>query len=483
MPSLSSRPDSTVRQPWLHELVVAVDGNATALSDRTGAMGARRGPADATGLYVDDRRVLSVLDVWLGSHPTETVVARGRGNVAAVWGCARHLGNDGADPTVEVQRTRTVRDGGMSEHVVVRSRADHVVRTTASVRLGGDGADLAAVKDGRAGGPLLPALPAAPAQPAAELGSELVCSWSDPRHVTTVAADRAPSRVVPGVGDEPSLAVFDLLVPPGGAWALRLDVETTRLAASTLDADSACARADWAAAGVEADDPRLASLLSRSLDDLAHLLLADPEVEAGWFAAAGSPWFLTLFGRDSLWTARLLLPFSLGLAEGTLRALAHRQGRVEDPQSCEEPGKILHEVRRAVRDTPGPAQGRSTYYGTDDATCLWICLLHDAWRHGLEDDAVVELLPALHAAVAAELVGPEDASILEHAWKLATDIRNGNVLRSGRASDSVPSRRADLEAVARWIGYEPGSATQLEEDYLRITRQSRSVFERLFYGR
>ena len=47
----------------------------------------------------------------------------------------------------------------------------------------------------------------------------------------------------------------------------------------------------------------------------------------------------------------------------------------------------------------------------------------------------------------------------------------------------MPSRRVDLEAVARWIGYEPGSAAQLEEDYLRITRQSRSVFERLFYGR
>ena len=91
-------------------------------------------------------------------------------------------------------------------------------------------------------------------------------------------------------------------------------------------------------------------------------------------------------------------------------------------------------------------------------------------------------LPALRAAVEAQLLDPHDAVVLEHAWKLATAIRNGNVLRTGRSSDSVPSRRMDLEAVARWIGYEPGSASQLEEDYLRITRQSRAVFERVFYG-
>ncbi|MDV5999003.1 [glutamine synthetase] adenylyltransferase / [glutamine synthetase]-adenylyl-L-tyrosine phosphorylase [Kocuria rhizophila] len=120
--------------------------------------------------------------------------------------------------------------------------------------------------------------------------------------------------------------------------------------------------------------------------------------------------------------------------------------------------------------------------GLSDVEWL-VQLLQLQHAHEVPELRTTSTLPALHAAVAAELVGPEDASVLEHAWKLATDIRNGNVLRSGRASDSVPSRRADLEAVARWIGYEPGSATQLEEDYLRITRQSRSVFERLFYGR
>ena len=144
--------------------------------------------------------------------------------------------------------------------------------------------------------------------------------------------------------------------------------------------------------------------------------------------------------------------------------------------------KARVESERMPRGADPPRPSLTCRSGLSDVEWL-VQLLQLRHGHEVPELRTTSTLPALHAAVAAELVGPEDASILEHAWKLATDIRNGNVLRSGRASDSVPSRRADLEAVARWIGYEPGSATQLEEDYLRITRQSRSVFERLFYGR
>ncbi|MFI7579951.1 bifunctional [glutamine synthetase] adenylyltransferase/[glutamine synthetase]-adenylyl-L-tyrosine phosphorylase [Kocuria sp. M1N1S27] len=91
-------------------------------------------------------------------------------------------------------------------------------------------------------------------------------------------------------------------------------------------------------------------------------------------------------------------------------------------------------------------------------------------------------LRALHAAEAAELVSAEDAAALAAAWRLATAVRNGNVLRTGRRSDALPSKRADLEAVARWCGYPHGGAGRLEEDYLRTTRKARAVFERIFYG-
>lgn len=93
-----------------------------------------------------------------------------------------------------------------------------------------------------------------------------------------------------------------------------------------------------------------------------------------------------------------------------------------------------------------------------------------------------QTVAALHAAHALGLVDGEDASVLEAAWRLAGKIRNANVIWTGKSSDVLPSARGDLEAVARWCGYEPGQATAFEEDYLGLTRRARAVFERLFYG-
>lgn len=90
-------------------------------------------------------------------------------------------------------------------------------------------------------------------------------------------------------------------------------------------------------------------------------------------------------------------------------------------------------------------------------------------------------LEALDAAVEANLVAAEDAEVLRDAWLLATKIRGGNVLRGVRQSDLLPTLRDALEAVARWSGYTPGNARQLEEDYLRVTRNARKVYERLFF--
>src|ERR1035441_9194599 len=74
--------------------------------------------------------------------------------------------------------------------------------------------------------------------------------------------------------------------------------------------------------------------------------------------AAGPPWYLTLFGRDSLWAARMALPFGTDLAVGTLRALARRQGSVFDSDRAEAPGKIPHELRRTTYvDQIGRAHG------------------------------------------------------------------------------------------------------------------------------
>jgi glycogen debranching enzyme len=148
----------------------------------------------------------------------------------------------------------------------------------------------------------------------------------------------------------------------------------------------------------EPRDPLRRKLLRASLRDLQSMLLADPLEPADSFLAAGSPWYFTLFGRDALWSASLLLPGARQLALGTLRTLQRRQGTRHDPVAEEEPGKILHEVRREtlhLDDMVIPP----LYFGTIDATMLWVRLLHGAWRAGVDEAEIEAFVPSLLAAL------------------------------------------------------------------------------------
>ena len=137
------------------------------------------------------------------------------------------------------------------------------------------------------------------------------------------------------------------------------------------------------------EDPRIARWLDAALDDLDALRLALPAQPDDEFYAAGAPWFLTLFGRDSLWAARLALPVDRRIAASTLRVLARLQGDATDVDSAEQPGKILHELRGAPLEMPGEGITLPpVYYGTVDATALWVCLLADAHAAGMPDDEV-----------------------------------------------------------------------------------------------
>ena len=164
-----------------------------------------------------------------------------------------------------------------------------------------------------------------------------------------------------------------------------------------------------------------------AVDDLRHLLLRDPQAPDDVFAAAGSPWYLTLFGRDSLWTARMMLPFGTELAAGTLRTLARRQGRRFDEETAEAPGKIPHELRRtAYHDPESGLSLPPVYWGTVDATALWVTLLGEAWQWGLPESEVRELLPALRAAVG-WLTGPgqpDDDGLLKYLDTTGTGLAN-----------------------------------------------------------
>lgn len=134
----------------------------------------------------------------------------------------------------------------------------------------------------------------------------------------------------------------------------------------------------------------------RSLVDLAALRFRTP-IMPGALPAAGLPWFMTVFGRDSLITSLQALPFTPELAATTLRTLAVFQGQVDDPFRDEEPGKILHELRWGEM-TAFEERPHSPYYGTADATPLFLILLDEYERWTGDRDLVLELEGSARAA-------------------------------------------------------------------------------------
>ncbi|HEX6209584.1 MAG TPA: glycogen debranching N-terminal domain-containing protein [Methylomirabilota bacterium] len=130
--------------------------------------------------------------------------------------------------------------------------------------------------------------------------------------------------------------------------------------------------------------------VQRSRRDL-HLLLT--ETPDGFVPYAGIPWYVAAFGRDALITALQVLPFEPAIAAGTLRFLARHVGRADDAFTDQEPGKIIHELRRgemaACREIPFVP-----YYGSVDATPLFLILLAEYWKWTADVALARELWPA-----------------------------------------------------------------------------------------
>ncbi len=132
-------------------------------------------------------------------------------------------------------------------------------------------------------------------------------------------------------------------------------------------------------------DPALERTWTRSLADLAALRLR--WAGSGMIPAAGLPWFMTLFGRDTLIAAFQTLPLGPEAAVAALRALAESQSDADDPERDAEPGKIVHEIRRGKT----ALVWADRYYGTVDATPLFLVLLSELWRWSGDDELVREL--------------------------------------------------------------------------------------------
>lgn len=346
---------------FVHDLITSVLAPALAMSRPDGDI-----DGAATGVYVGDRRVVSECTVRLDAARPAALRS-----ASLPAGRARFLSTPLSidDPALLIERVRELRPDGATE--IVTLTAFRPVETTLRIGLGCDLAALMAVRA---------ELPVEPLEARVFDGH---LQWSHPDG-TRVRLQVDGAEIAP---DHLSRAVV-----LAGGESLRVSLHWTLEAAALFGPGRG---ADVAEPSITADDPRSAALLRQSLDDLAALELRDG---ADPFYAAGAPWYLTLFGRDSLWAARLTLPLGTRIAAGTLRALARRQGRRTDPGSEEQPGKMLHEVRSA-EVTFHDITLAPLYYGSVDATSLWLSLLHDAWRWGMPAEEVAELLPAAERAL------------------------------------------------------------------------------------
>jgi glycogen debranching enzyme len=153
-----------------------------------------------------------------------------------------------------------------------------------------------------------------------------------------------------------------------------------------------------AAPQLETDWDPLEHIYERSLIDLAALRFETTLFPGQPMPAAGLPWFMTVFGRDSLLTSFQALPFTAELAETTLRVLARYQAAELDDFRDAEPGKILHEIRFGEL-THFDERPHSPYYGTADATPLFLVLLDEYERWTGDTDVVRELEPNAQAAL------------------------------------------------------------------------------------
>ncbi|HUF58777.1 MAG TPA: glycogen debranching N-terminal domain-containing protein [Actinomycetota bacterium] len=210
------------------------------------------------------------------------------------------------------------------------------------------------------------------------------------------------------------------------------------------------------------DVPGLSRAFSRTGEDLGALQLTDPDHPEDLLVAAGAPWYMTLFGRDSIltsWMALLLDP-TLGL--GTARSLARMQGLRDVAESDEQPGRILHEIRFSRGPSLALADG-DIDYGSADVTPLFVMLVHELWRWGAPVEQIQALRPAVEAALA-WLEGPGDpdgdgyieyapggpGSLGNQGWK---DSHDAVAFADGRLAEApIAAAEVQAYAYAAWRG-------------------------------
>lgn len=279
---------------------------------------------------------------------------------------------DGPDQTLSVNRTVSLNDGGYRDGWTIRNHSRVERTVTLEFAATADFTDLFVVRG-------FPAPPKGRTT-AQQKEDRVECRYeiagfqarvelSFEGGTPTVSTDvpSSPPRVA---------AQFELEIPPGSekTIAVQVVVDVSQSGTQTDHRplpDYETWRGSLPATVRDALSPDHRRVLDTAVSDLRGLLLTTPD---GPFPAAGIPWYVAVFGRDALLTAHFLLPWRPDVAEAVLRHLATHQGRETNPETEEEPGKILHELRDgqlAARDMIP----HRPYFGTVDATALFVILV------------------------------------------------------------------------------------------------------------
>ena len=450
-----------------------------------------------SGFFAHDTRFLSKLVLRVkGSRPL--LLSSGRVQHFAAAFYLRNPSVDGLPhDALSISRERFV-GTGMQERITVRNECMQQLDFELSLELAADFADIISVKlhDFSLGDPVhAPELPESPQLIYDEAHRSLLIEDPAGDLRTGVVLSR-PCRV-----DGNSIA-FDLSLSPHEPWDLNVEVLPTL--DRTLETDlvehldeeretlhDVVAAWTLRVPRVRGGWESMRRAFDRSIDDLAALRMRTGELRRPLFAA-GMPWFMTVFGRDTEITSLQTLLLGPELAVGALDALAELQADVDDATIDAEPGKIVHEVRR----------GRAAefwfprYYGSVDSTPLFLVLLVETWRW-TDDAGLVNRLrePALRALEWIDRYGDSDGDgfveysrrsphgLANQSWKDSGDSQR---FHDGRLAESpiapvevqgyVYDAKRGIAEIARDVWRDPSLADRLEQEAEELRTRFNEAF-------
>lgn len=392
---------SDVPQPWATSASAALDPRTVTLVEGSSFCIAELSgdilPGDAQGLFFRDTRFVSEARLRVNGAWPEPLAAQSIDPFSAVHVLRVSPRGGAGDSYIMVSRHRFI-GRGMREDLALRNYGEEPAFCNLELSLDCDFADLFEVKEGR--------VEEDGERSVEAIGSRLAFTYvrGGFRRAAHIEFSRRPVL-------QERTATWECIVAPGEEWSTCFQVVpvldhqeiTPRYqCGQPVERSTPNERLEaWRRQlpTISTDHESFDAMLARSTEDLAALRLFDPEYPNCTMVAAGAPWFMTLFGRDSLITSWMAMMIDPGLALGTLQTLARYQGRVVNPINEEEPGRILHEMRfgESARLSLG---GGNVYYGSVDATPLFVMLLGELRRWGMRADEVDALLPAADHALA-----------------------------------------------------------------------------------